>query len=122
MVNVISKSEFFTTGTPDILERNTTFQRISFQFRMVKRSHPISSFINKELKILEAQFEEKLLKIPNLENLSIERVVDMLKEKRKEINIFDLFNERIQELILVIKLASRLRVRPQVSDKEVSKN
>lgn len=65
----------------------------------VKRSHPQCSFINKELKLLEAKYEDRIMKMDDLDIISVSQLVRRLKEeKRKITNILELFEHRVQEL------------------------
>jgi integrase len=66
---------------------------------LVRKSHPQSAFINRELKIMQAQYEKKLMEMDDLDFITITQLMSRLKEEKKTIyNIFDLFSERIAEL------------------------
>lgn len=78
---------------------NVPAKQFSIPDGRVKKSHPQSGFINAELKILEAQYETKIMKIDDLEVISVSQLVSRLKEKKKEtINALELFEDRVSEL------------------------
>lgn len=78
---------------------NVPFDMFSIPDGKVKRSHPQSGFINKELKILEARYEAKIMEMDDLDIISVSQLVSRLKRKPREIvNLINLFSERIDEL------------------------
>jgi integrase/recombinase XerD len=80
----------------------TKFNVLKSQFAIkegrVRKTHPIASFINKELKILESRYETKILQIEEIENLTVSQLMKLLKKKKQVFNLYDLFDERIKEL------------------------
>jgi hypothetical protein len=60
------------------------YDTFSIKDGRVKRSHPNASFINAELKILEAQYETKIMKMNDLDIISVSQLVSRLKEKKKK--------------------------------------
>jgi hypothetical protein len=77
----------------------TKFNVLKSQFSMkdgrVRKSHPLASFINAELKILESRYETKILQMKNIENLTVSQLISMLEKKQQVINLCDLFDDRI---------------------------
>ena len=63
----------------------------------VLKSHPLSAFINAELKKLEANYESKLVSSDDPERLDVRDVVSILRKKYRVVNIFDLFDEVARE-------------------------
>ena len=77
---------------------NVSTKLFSIPEGRVKRSHPQSSFINKELKILEAKYEAKIMEMKDLEIISVSQLVAKLKEKKKKsTNLLELFENRVSE-------------------------
>lgn len=65
----------------------------------VKRSHPNSSFLNKELKLLEARYETKIIEIPNADYLTCSQIVEKLTLKEEIANFLEVISAKIVSLI-----------------------
>lgn len=77
---------------------NVPLNQFSLSDGRVRKSHPLSGYLNKELKLLEGQYEEKILGIKNIESLSIAQVLSMLREKRQKAELFELMDDYINWL------------------------
>ncbi len=74
---------------------NVPKNQFSLSDGKVRKSHPLSGFLNKELKLLEGQYEEKILKIKNIESLTISQLISKLKQKRQKAELFELMEDYI---------------------------
>lgn len=94
------KIRIFHNGSTRYISTKFTVPKDMFSISSgrVRKTHPEASFINAELKILEAQYETKIMKMKDLEILSVSQLVSRIKEKKKKTtNLFELFAERVDE-------------------------
>lgn len=94
------KIRIFHNGQKGYIATKFSVPSNQFEKGRVKKSHNLAPFLNKELKLLEADYENKILGIKNISKLSCAQLVERLTKKEEEAaNFFEAINMKIIRLI-----------------------
>lgn len=93
------KIRIFHNGKKGYLKTRFNVLPNQFEKGRVKKSHKLYSFINKELKILEADVETQILNIPNADKLSCAKLMAELKKDDDAVNFLNEISKHIESII-----------------------